>query len=89
MTLWLQFIACAAVIFLTATRLSKYGDIIAEKTGLSAVGQGNFRSGSFSLTFATPWDRKPQNAYGGHQGQKSAFVAGQRRAFFRGVRPSF
>ena len=34
MTLWLQFVACAAVIFFTGTRLSKYGDIIAEKTGL-------------------------------------------------------
>ncbi len=34
MLLWLGFIACAAVIVYSGTRLSKYGDIIAEKTGL-------------------------------------------------------
>lgn len=32
--LWLQFILCSAVIVLCGTNLSKYGDIIAEKTGL-------------------------------------------------------
>lgn len=30
----LQFLACAAVIFYSGTLLSKYGDVIAEKTGL-------------------------------------------------------
>lgn len=34
MAVWLQFIACAAVILVSGTYLSKYGDIIAEKTGL-------------------------------------------------------
>jgi cation:H+ antiporter len=34
MILWLQFIASAGVILLSGTYLSKYGDIIAEKTGL-------------------------------------------------------
>ncbi len=34
MLLWLGFIACTAVIVNSGTRLSKYGDIIAEKTGL-------------------------------------------------------
>ncbi len=34
MTLWLQFITCAAVIFVSGICLSKYGDVIAEKTGL-------------------------------------------------------
>ncbi|HEU4345684.1 MAG TPA: sodium:calcium antiporter [Candidatus Binatia bacterium] len=34
MILWLQFIACAGVILISGTYLSKYGDIIAEKTGL-------------------------------------------------------
>jgi cation:H+ antiporter len=32
--LWLQFIVCTAVILVSGTYLSKYGDIIAEKTGL-------------------------------------------------------
>src|SRR3970040_1984521 len=34
MLLWLGFIACTSVIVYSGTRLSKYGDIIAEKTGL-------------------------------------------------------
>jgi cation:H+ antiporter len=34
MLVWLQFIACTALIVFAGTRLSKYGDIIAEKTGL-------------------------------------------------------
>ncbi|HSE87348.1 MAG TPA: sodium:calcium antiporter [Candidatus Binatia bacterium] len=34
MVLWLQFIACAGIILISGTYLSKYGDIIAEKTGL-------------------------------------------------------
>ena len=34
MILWLQFIVCTAVILVSGTYLSKYGDIIAEKTGL-------------------------------------------------------
>ncbi len=33
---WLQFLACAAVITVAGTKLSRYGDIIAEKTGISA-----------------------------------------------------
>ena len=32
--LWLQFIFCSTVIVLSGYMLSKYGDIIAEKTGL-------------------------------------------------------
>lgn len=34
MTIWLQFILCTAVIVFAGTRLSRYSDIIAEKTGL-------------------------------------------------------
>jgi Ca2+/Na+ antiporter len=34
MALWLQFIACTGIILISGTYLSKYGDIIAEKTGL-------------------------------------------------------
>ncbi|MEW6162164.1 MAG: sodium:calcium antiporter [Nitrospirota bacterium] len=34
MLLWLGFIVCTLVIFYSGSRLSKYGDIIAEKTGL-------------------------------------------------------
>jgi cation:H+ antiporter len=34
MVLWLQFIACTGIILISGTYLSKYGDIIAEKTGL-------------------------------------------------------
>jgi cation:H+ antiporter len=34
LALWLQFIACAGVILIAGIYISKYGDIIAEKTGL-------------------------------------------------------
>jgi cation:H+ antiporter len=34
MMLWLQFIACTGIVLIAGTYLSKYGDIIAEKTGL-------------------------------------------------------
>ena len=32
--IWVQFVALTAIIFFSGSRLSKYGDIIAEKTGL-------------------------------------------------------
>lgn len=32
---WLQFVACAAAIMVAGARLSRYGDIIADKSGLS------------------------------------------------------
>jgi cation:H+ antiporter len=32
--IWLQFLICAAVILYSGTRLSEYGDVIAEKTGM-------------------------------------------------------
>lgn len=35
MIIWLQFILCTAIILFAGTKLSKYGDVIAEKTGLS------------------------------------------------------
>lgn len=31
---WIEFLVCLAVIGLAGTRLSRYGDVIAEKTGL-------------------------------------------------------
>ena len=34
MLLWLEFIACTGIILVSGTYLSKYGDVIAEKTGL-------------------------------------------------------
>ena len=34
MIIWLQFIACTALILFSGSRLSVYGDIIAEKTGM-------------------------------------------------------
>jgi cation:H+ antiporter len=34
MMIWLQFFACAAIILVAGTQVSKYGDIIAEKTGM-------------------------------------------------------
>lgn len=34
MLLWLGFIVCTSLIFYSGTKLSRYGDIIAEKTGL-------------------------------------------------------
>ncbi|HEX5081390.1 MAG TPA: sodium:calcium antiporter [Blastocatellia bacterium] len=40
MLVWLQFIACTVVILFAGTKLSKYGDIIAEKTGLGRTWVG-------------------------------------------------
>lgn len=40
MLFWLGFIICTAVIVYSGTRLSKYGDIIAEKTGLGRAWTG-------------------------------------------------
>jgi cation:H+ antiporter len=37
MLIWLSFIICTILIVFSGTRLSKYGDMIAEKTGLSKV----------------------------------------------------
>jgi cation:H+ antiporter len=37
MLLWLGFVVCSSVIIYSGTRLSKYGDIIAEKTGLGGA----------------------------------------------------
>jgi cation:H+ antiporter len=34
MIIWPQFVVCAAVNLFAGMKLSKYGDIIAEKTGL-------------------------------------------------------
>ncbi len=33
--IWLQFLLCFIVIWLAGARLSRYGDIIADKTGVS------------------------------------------------------
>lgn len=42
LSVWLQFLACAALIAAAGTRLSRYGDVIAEKTGVggSWIGLG-------------------------------------------------
>ena len=40
MELWIGFIICTAVIVYSGTKLSKYGDIIAEKTGLGRAWVG-------------------------------------------------
>ncbi len=32
--LWLQFIICSAIIVFSGIKLSKYGDVIAERTGM-------------------------------------------------------
>jgi len=40
MLLWLQFFICAALIIISGSRLSKYGDIIAEKTGMGKAWVG-------------------------------------------------
>ena len=34
---WLQFVLCLAIILVSGTRLSRYGDVIAEKTGLGGI----------------------------------------------------
>ena len=34
---WIKFIICLSIIIIAGTRLSKYGDIIAEKTGLGRI----------------------------------------------------
>ncbi|HSB67563.1 MAG TPA: hypothetical protein VLD65_13380 [Anaerolineales bacterium] len=38
--IWIEFIICAGLIFWTGSLLSKYGDVIAEKTGLGRVWLG-------------------------------------------------
>ena len=38
--IWVQFVICLSVIILVGTRLSKYGDIIAEKTGMGRIWVG-------------------------------------------------
>lgn len=40
MVLWLQFMACTGIILVSGIYLSKYGDIIAEKTGLGRTWVG-------------------------------------------------
>jgi cation:H+ antiporter len=40
MLLWLGFILCTSIIFYSGTKLSRYGDIIAEKTGLGRTWVG-------------------------------------------------
>lgn len=40
MILWLQFVAVAAVIVFAGSKLSKYGDVIAEKTGMGRTWVG-------------------------------------------------
>lgn len=40
MLLWTEFIICTVLIFYSGTRLAKYGDIIAEKTGLGRTWVG-------------------------------------------------
>jgi len=40
MFLWFQFLLCAALIIVSGTKLSKYGDIIAEKTGMGKAWVG-------------------------------------------------
>jgi len=37
LNLWLLFLICALIIIFTGTKLTRYGDIIAEKTGLGRV----------------------------------------------------
>lgn len=39
---WIKFIICVVVILLAGTRLSRYGDMIAEKTGLGRIWVGLF-----------------------------------------------
>jgi len=38
--IWLQFVLCTGIILIAGTRLSKYGDVIAEKTGMSRTWVG-------------------------------------------------
>jgi cation:H+ antiporter len=37
MLYWIGFVACTALIIYSGTKLSRYGDIIAEKSGLGRV----------------------------------------------------
>src|SRR4030067_2317495 len=37
MLLWIEFLICSSLIVYSGTKLSKYGDIIAEKTGLGGT----------------------------------------------------
>ncbi len=35
--IWIQFLVCASIVVITGTKLARYGDIIAEKTGLGGA----------------------------------------------------
>jgi cation:H+ antiporter len=39
-SIWIQFLICAAAIFFSGTRLSRYGDVLAEKTGVGRTWMG-------------------------------------------------
>ena len=34
---WAQFVVCVLIIFFAGTKVAKYGDVIAEKTGLGGL----------------------------------------------------
>ena len=52
MLLWIGLIICTIVIVYSGTKLSKYGDIIAEKTGLGRAWIGLVLIASVTLQFA-------------------------------------
>jgi cation:H+ antiporter len=73
--IWIQFILCAAIIIWSATGLSKYGDVIAEKTGLGRAWIGAILiAGATSLPelasgiSAVAWLKAPNLAAGAIMG---------------------
>jgi cation:H+ antiporter len=54
---WLEFSLCAALIAVAGTRLSRYGDVIADKTGLGGawIGLALMATGTLrSVTSSAP-----------------------------------
>ena len=47
--IWIELIVCAVLIFWAGSLLSKYGDVIAEKTGLGRAWIGAMYVGSIAL----------------------------------------
>ncbi|MDD2319343.1 MAG: hypothetical protein PHO83_04750 [Geobacteraceae bacterium] len=75
MLLWIEFIVCAGLIFYSGTKLAKYGDILAEKSGLGRTWVGivilasvtslpELATGLSSVTFADAPDIAVGDALG-------------------------
>ena len=59
MLIWIAFILCTCVIVYSGTKLAKYGDIIAEKTGLGRAWYNTISLYQASTIYHVKHRRKP------------------------------